>query len=497
MNVAAETVTADRVLPGPASGLGHPSPPRLAAGSPELLAMLGRALLAVLCTSVYASTLHWVYAHLVTEQFAYAGFTYVPASTQATVVTVISACVVAVTLPTRLTKVSHVVLCVLFVVCVAPAMLMVAYTGYVEAGAAVAASLLIGASFSIATTGTRLLDGRTAPTSAPPTLPPGASSPADRARRRLSPESVMWAVVALHSLATYGLMAATTGITLRFVALDDVYDVRAVYKDAVQGDNGLLGYFLSGQANVINTLVMARGLTRRNWAFVALGVASQFVLYSGTGFKTILFSFPAVLLIALATRRRPGRRVVSSWPFLIGPVVLMAVAATVDEAQDGFLWTSLFARRFLITPGMLTSVYVDFFEQNPPAMLGHSVLRWWFDYPYERSIPLEVGQFLQPGGALAANANLFADGFANFGAAGVVGAGALLLAFLRFVDRTSRGLPLAVAAMVMIMPSITLSNTSLLTAMLSHGLAIGTIVLAVAPRTGWHPPAHGPERRRT
>ena len=142
---------------------------------------------------------------------------------------------------------------------------------------------------------------------------------------------------------------------------------------------------------------------------------------------------------------------------------------------------------------MLTSVYVDFFGDNPPAMLGQSVLRWWVDYPYDRSIPLEVGQYLQPGGALAANANLFADGFANFGAAGVVGTGALLLVFLRIVDHAARGLPLAVGAMVMVMPSITLSNTSLPTAMLSHGLAIGTLILVLAPRTGWGPPGSAEE----
>jgi hypothetical protein len=166
----------------------------------------------------------------------------------------------------------------------------------------------------------------------------------------------------------------------------------------------------------------------------------------------------------------------------------MVAAALADELQGGLLWTSLFARRFVITPGLLTSVYVDFFDENPSAMFGRSFLRWWVDSPYERSIALEVGQYLQPGGTVAANANLFADGFANFGHVGMVGTGLVLLAFLRFVDWAARGLPLTVAAMVMLMPSITLTNTSLTTAMLSHGLALGTLVLAVAPRSGWYRP---------
>jgi len=468
----------------------HVDPPGRAGREPDRAAAALRHVVAVaLGTIVYALSLHWVYAHLVTVPFAYAGFTYRAATGQATVATVAIACAVAVTLPSRPSRVSHVVLWVLFVVGVAPAILMVAYTGYLQAHEAVLASATVAAAFGVATVGTRVLDERQR-TAGPPGPSPfaPADGPDGAGRRRFPPSTALWTVCGLHTALTYGVMAATTGISLRVVALDDVYDVRAVYKEEVQGDAGLLGYLLSGQANVVNTLLMARGLSRRNVPLMALGVLGQLVLYSGTGFKTILFSFPAVLLIALATQLTRGRVRAPGLAYVVAPVVLMVVAAAADEVQGGILWTSLFARRFLITPGVLTSVYVDFFGENPPAMLGRSVLRWWVDYPYDRSIPMEVGQYLQPGGALAANANLFADGFANFGHVGVLATGAVLLAFLRFVDWTARGLPLTVGAMVMMMPSITLSNTSLPTAMLSHGLALGTLVLAVAPRGGWSRP---------
>ncbi|MBF4601637.1 hypothetical protein ITJ55_12540 [Frigoribacterium sp. VKM Ac-1396] len=437
-------------------------------------------------TVVYALSLHWVYAQLVTVQFAYAGFTYRAAPPQLTIATTALACAVAVTLPRRPARVSHVVLWVLFVVGVAPAVLMGAYTGYLSASEALGASATIAAGFGLATVGTRLLDAREAAKGgASPS--PFAPRPGADPRRRLPPGTAFWSICGLHSALTYGVMAATTGISLTFVALDDVYDVRAAYREETQA-YGLLGYLLSSQANVVNTAIMARGTTRRNVPLIAVGVLGQLALYSGTGFKTILFSFPAVLVIALATHVRRGRVRGTGLAYVVGPVVLMVVAALADELQGGLLWTSLFARRFLITPGLLTSVYVDFFDENPPAMFGRSFLRWWVDSPYDRSIALEVGQYLQPGGSVAANANLFADGFANFGHVGVIGIGLVLLAFLRFVDWAARGLPLTAAAMVMLMPSITLTNTSLTTAMLSHGLALGTLVLAVAPRSGWYRP---------
>ncbi|WP_423920298.1 hypothetical protein ACPEEZ_13980 [Frigoribacterium sp. 2-23] len=475
------------------------------------LRSLGRLGLVALSTTLYALTLQWVYVNLITVPFGYAGYSYHPGPWQATVLTVAMTAVVAAALPPRLARVSHVVLWILFSVCVAPAMLMVNYTGYVSIEHGLLTSATIGGGILVAAIGTRLLDARAAslaaseaaaaaasaststesavetaepaPALAPTPAParPGALGTISALRRRLPSGSIMWAVVAVHSLVTYALLTATVGLSLRFIALDDVYDVRAVYADEASS-SGLLGYLLSGQANVINTMIIVRGLMKRNWTLLIVGVAGQMVLFSGTGFKTILFSFPAVLLVGLLMRRRTPR---SGLWLVIGSVALMAASAVADEVQGGLTWTSLFSRRFLITPGLLTSVYADFFSQNPVAQLSGSVLRWWVGNPYDQSIPREVGQYLLPGSQLAANANLFADGLANFGPAGVIGVGALLLAFLRVVDRASRGLPVAVGAMVMVMPSVTLSNTSLLTAMLSHGLAVGVLLLWTAPRDGW------------
>lgn len=54
--------------------------------------------------------------------------------------------------------------------------------------------------------------------------------------------------------------------------------------------------------------------------------------------------------------------------------------------------------------------------------------------------------------------------------------------YLRFLDRAAHGLPVAVSGLILI---ITLSNTSVLTAMLTHGLVAAVVILAVAPRNGW------------
>lgn len=428
----------------------------------------------VLAVSVMDLTMRWISAELVAPLFGYLGYGYVPAPWEATLATVSLTSATALSLPRRLHRASHVVLWTIFVVCVAPTMLMSVSTGHLDRGAALMLTAAVGTAFSaVAVTTPRgpvpAGDARTGP---------------DEFRfggARIGRATTTWLVCSAYSLVTYGLMAVTVGVHLRLVALDEIYDVRADYTSEV-GTGGLLGYLLTGQAYVVNPLVLARGLLQRRPALVALALAGQFLLYSSTGFKAVLFSFVAVLGMAVlfGVSLVPRART-----FLVAPLAIMVVSAVADEIQGGITWTSVFTRRFMLTPGLLSSVYVEYFSGHPTARYGYSFLRWWVDYPDELPPPKRIADFLVPGAVGYANANLFADGFANFGWLGIAVAALALLVWTHFLDRATRGLPMRVTAMAVVMPSIMLSNTSIFTAMLSHGLLVGTLLLALAPRTGW------------
>ncbi|GAA3340794.1 hypothetical protein GCM10017714_22070 [Curtobacterium pusillum] len=424
--------------------------------------------------STLALTTNWISQHLVAPLFSYSGFTYVPADPQSILLAVLMTTGVALSLPGRITRPSHVVLWTLFVVCVSPTMLMSVSTGYLDARTALLLTAAVGSSFALVCLGVPRSAVRT-PKSA------DASDTLTLGRFTVTRSPLTWTVCTVYSLLTYGIMAATVGVHVRFLALDDIYDVRADYTADV-GTGGTLGYLLTGQAYVVNPLILARGLFRRRPSLIVLAIVGQFLLYSSTGFKAVLFSFIAVLGMAVLFR---GRAVRSSLPFLIAPLTIMVVSAAADELQGGITWTSVFTRRFMLTPGLLTSVYTDYFSQNPVAMYGYSFLDTWVDYPYDLPPPKRIADYLMPGSTGYANANLFADGFANFGWIGIFVAAGALFVWLRCVDIATRGLPMRVAAMALVMPSIMLSNTSIFTAMLSHGLLLGTLVLLIAPRTGW------------
>lgn len=408
--------------------------------------------------AAYAWVLHWAYSSLVAPSFSYLGYRYEAPTPEATVLSWVIAVAVAYAMPLRFDRPSSIMLWVLYVVTVAPSILMAPYTSYLDDGTALLVGLVVGAVFAVVA----LSQNRT------PRPLAWSVSP-----------TTLWIILTLFSLTTYLLLLFTQGISVRALDLLDVYDVRAEYADEVR-DVGLLGYLVTTQANVVNPIIVARGMVHKRWGLVAVAVFGQFVLYSTTGFKHMLFAILAWLVMYILLRRKgPATRGSS---LLWGATALVIVSALIDQAAESNLMTSLFSRRFILTPGAFTSIYVKFFSENPQVHLGHSILRPFVDYPYERTPPYVIGMWMAHDPSLAANANLFADGFSNFGWIGMIGAGAVLLVYLRLIDRAAVGLPIIVSALVVVIPAVALSNSSVLTAMLSHGLLAGAVLLALLPR---------------
>lgn len=429
----------------------------------HLQRLLIRAFGVPLAVAAYASTLHWVYLNLITEQFQYMGYTYEAPNPENTVYMVLAATVTAWFLPSRINRPSALVLWLLFVVAVAPSILVPTYTGYLTDTQSMTSGLAVAGCFILAS----LLTKR--------------SRPVKPLRASLSPTS-FWIVIGLVSVGIYGVVAVTLGLRLQFVSLFDVYDVRDEYKTGLAGASGIVGYLVSTQANVINPLIITRGIYAKRWGFVLIGALGQAVLFSGTGFKTVLFSLPALILFALMFRANlQPRAILVLW----GATLMALAAAIIDNIQGGMTWTTLFARRFLLTPGMLMSAYIAYYNENDFAQLAHSILAPWVQNQYQFAPARMIGLSITGNENAAFNANIFADGYANFGYAGMIGAAVILGVYLRIVDRAAHGLPVAVSGLILIMPAIALSNTSVLTAMFSHGLAVAVLVLALAPRSRW------------
>jgi hypothetical protein len=415
----------------------------------------------------YVAVLHHTYAQQIAPFFAYLQYAYRPPDALAYAFAISLVVVLALVLPRRITQPSHFVAWVLFIVAVVPAIVIPQIAPALSRADALELAVWVAISYlPVATLGTR------------------------RVLRGFVPRHPLRGFSLLLFVAYIGLsgyVLATAGLNLELPSLNDVYGVRADLAAKEESD-ALLSYVVPLLAGVVNPVVLARGLWARKCGWVLAGVLGQVFVYSVSGNKTAVLSPIALagVYLLLRSRRPPA----ASACLLAAPVVSVAIVLIdrLTRSVDGDL-TSLIVRRFLVTPGLLTAGYVQVFDDIDKAQLAHSILSPFFDYPYAVEPPYLVGAAFFGDPETHANANLLADGFANFGYPGMVAACLVAVVLLWAIDDAAEGLPLGFACLTVLMPALALADSGILTTMLTHGFLATVVLLALAPRTGWRGPA--------
>jgi hypothetical protein len=270
------------------------------------------------------------------------------------------------------------------------------------------------------------------------------------------------------------------GFAIDLPSLSEVYDVREEYKDTAASRLSRLG--VSWVGNVLSPFLIAVALVRRQPWLALPALALQAYLFSITGFRSLLF-VAVILLVLLVASTTRGRffGIYLAW----GGSVLIATSWLLDQTFQTILFTSTFVRRLIATPGILTGWYYDFFSDNPQVRLSHSVLGRWIDYPYDVAPPFLIGARYFGRDQTYANANFWADAFANFGYTGIFAFTVIVGIVLWLADAvvgSSDPARRRLAVLLLGVPAFTLSNTALTTTLLTHGLGLALIVLFIMPQ---------------
>jgi hypothetical protein len=296
--------------------------------------------------------------------------------------------------------------------------------------------------------------------------------------------SLFWLGIAGFAALLYALVISSFGLRLTLPTLAEVYSTRAEYRATLKESSVLVAYAVPWLAKVINPLAIIRGLTRREPLTLAAGLGGQMLLFAITGMKSIFLS--GLLLALLLVPLRNNGRSFGLW-VAGGGAALVAVGAIIDGFLPYPLFSGLLTRRVILTPGLLTGLFFDFYSTHQPVLLSLSFLRSLIE-PQSALPPARmIGAVFFGSDVMSANANIWADAFANFRYFGLFGVSVVLLFVFWLLDSLAVGQSRNEATLLLALPALAFCNTSLPTVLLTHGVLLAMLLLYLRPREAMEP----------
>jgi hypothetical protein len=283
-------------------------------------------------------------------------------------------------------------------------------------------------------------------------------------------------------------------LKLELAKFSDVYAVRGEYRQSLRTATVLSRYVVIWVAVVLAPAYVILGIVQGNLVPIVVGFGAEVLVYSLTGFKSAILSGLLLVVLVALSWRDVGR--------MVGATLARAAAlggaliVTLDWLAGTVTITSLLIRRLALTAGVNTSYYYEYFADRPKYRFGDSVFFGAISHSYPMDAAHLIGLEYFNDAAMSANANLWADGFANLGFPGMVIVTVVLAAFMMTYDSVARGRDLRVATLLLAMPAISLSNSALFATFLTHGLLLALVILLFAPTAGPGDPALGPGHRK-
>jgi len=253
------------------------------------------------------------------------------------------------------------------------------------------------------------------------------------------------------------------------------YDIRNGFFDQLSQTGRILGYATGQIGEAIDPFLIAFGLVHGRRKLLFAGIAGQLMIFAVLGAKSILFSTFFLVIVFVLMRRFRHSFGVALGTVLIAVVLLSAGA---DYLSRGIFLSSITTRRTLMDPGLLTGFYFEHYSQTAHAGLAYHFPKGGEAVP---APSYEIGLVYFGDEHVDANANLWAEGFADFGMSGIAGFTLLLTAMLWMYDSIAQRQNAELAVILVAMQAFSYSNSAPLTTFLTHGGLFAALLLWSAP----------------
>lgn len=276
------------------------------------------------------------------------------------------------------------------------------------------------------------------------------------------------------SVVVFFLIYKYIGFFVNF-NLTKVYDIRS---DFIDTNIPLAGYLFTWLAYIVNPTFFALFLTKKKWLPLVLIIAIQVIIFSVTGMKSFLFSLPFVFGLIWITKQKKQFLLIT-----ITLIVIILCGMFSYWLIDDVWISSLTTRRSLLVPAQLSFFYHDFFSNHQFTFLSqHHIFKNLINYPYQLNPPYLIGKTYFNRPQQASNNGIYADAYMNFGFVGFILWGIFLSIILKLINTFSKNKNIKITIATIAMPVIFLTNSALLTCMVTHGLILSLILLYLLPK---------------
>jgi hypothetical protein len=290
------------------------------------------------------------------------------------------------------------------------------------------------------------------------------------------PREIFFFFILIFSIVAYTVLIYRFGFTTHIPSFDETRELRVAYRGE---DNRLIIYLFKWQSSIINPLLFILGLYYRNVWLIIFSITGQLYIYSIGGQKTIFFINFLVLFVFIGTKF--CRKAFNNF-ILVSLIVLVFLLMCVDFLiNDYSLLSSILVRRMFLVPAQFFYYYYDYFSVHPVDLFAQNFpFSVFLTSHYNVEIPFMIADhFINK--TVHANANMFADSYANLGITGFFIIGFFFLLILKFLDSVSRYKNIAIVLPLLSFSVINIANSSLITTLITHGLLFTLFVITIMP----------------
>ncbi|PLX07407.1 MAG: hypothetical protein C0596_10720 [Marinilabiliales bacterium] len=215
-------------------------------------------------------------------------------------------------------------------------------------------------------------------------------------------------------------------INTNVLMLDDIYDVRSVLKENI---SFLSSYTFWWLAKVILQVLFVYSLTKKDYKTLLFAFAVLMYLFLISGHKSVYFT-PILILFYYYLGNNYNQKIALT----MGLLLVFFIAINIPDFYIGRpIMKSIFIRRMFFVPALLNECYFDFFKDNH-MYLSSSVLSDFITYPYDLPPEYLIGREYFGKPEMSSNAGILANGFMNFGYAGVFAYSFIFSVFLMILN---------------------------------------------------------------